>query len=527
MIRKFGGWVVLVLGLSPLGAPSQDVLAEKQEVPAECAGKLLFVGAEVQPGEPKPQGQELEKAIEQGKYHRAERFTLVTEMGEGESAAPGKIVTFPDNPKKKYRPINPDETLDPNKIRLARTELLCRRLEVGQAVQRGQVVALFDSKDAADDLVIQVTKFIGAEADRMASEKTRDQTRKRLDKLEAIPETQPKTAALRKAECQVRSSLTLLGQHEVRAGQAGVVTALHKKRGDIVKALEPVLQIQNLEQQCIVDRAQQGLLVQDFPIRLPWTQDPPVLMRACVPVTTKCDGKLLFIGVEVQPGEPHPHGWRLKKAIEQGDYFRAERFNLVTEPSEGETVPAEKVMTFPDNPKKKYRPIAPKETLDPNRVRIARTEVLLRKLEVGHLVQSGQVLAVMDSALAADELAIQAVRFAGAELERQHAEQTRDQNLKRYDSLIRNCGALRFLPNAERLKVYREAELNWMYYIHEEKLKAAVVWEEGLELRACLNRLRQHEVCAGLTGLVTELFKRPGEAIKAGEPILRIQSPAR
>src|SRR4051812_41207036 len=51
--------------------------AEKQDVPAERDGKLVYLGVEVQPGEVRPGGQELEAAIQEGKYFRAERFVLV------------------------------------------------------------------------------------------------------------------------------------------------------------------------------------------------------------------------------------------------------------------------------------------------------------------------------------------------------------------------------------------------------------------------------------------------------------------
>jgi len=294
MVRTFGAWLGLAMCLLPVVVLGQDVqvqvfperparpldplviegarvkVAEKQDVPAQRAGKLLLLGTPVQPTDPDvPQGAELEKKIAEGKYYREKLGFLVTEAREGDNVKPEQSIIFPDNPKKKFRYVSKGESFNPGQVCVVQVEFLFRRLEVGDAVKKDQLVALVDSVVALDELVIKTTRFSGAEADRLASEKTRDEARKQFESIARGMQAQPRTvsvedaraaeltwqrsiqeeiakaAAVRQAEHELRGTLNQLRQYEVRAGLSGVVTALYRAPGEAVKALEPVLQIQN------------------------------------------------------------------------------------------------------------------------------------------------------------------------------------------------------------------------------------------------------------------------------------------
>src|SRR5262249_32831713 len=136
---------------------------------------------------------------------------------------------------------------------------------------QGQLLALINPDLARTELATKVAKFKAAEADRTASEKTRDEARARFDAMtrsrQAVPgsvsdddyrgallawnrfiqEEVAKQAALVQAAREVVAALTQLRMHEVRAPITGIVRAVYKTRGDAVKTPDAVLQIQNTE----------------------------------------------------------------------------------------------------------------------------------------------------------------------------------------------------------------------------------------------------------------------------------------
>jgi len=555
MIRKLGGWAVLIMGLSPLATLNdraqlfdrrfpvdacipelsqdpcrkiahdhlgQETVVDKQDVPSEREGKLLFVGVELLPGDSQPQGRDLEKEIAQGNYCRVVRHTLVTELSEGEDVPAQGAVTIRGSDQR-FRPIERGEQLVLGRFRLAAVEVLLRRLEVGEAVRRDQLLAMVDPKRAEEDLAIKITRLMEVEAEHLTAERPSAKARERLDLLfwivqrrcicldvraaernwlRCLEVEKAKAAAARAvAEQELRASFTRLRKYEVRADVAGIVTTIYRKPGERVRMLDPILQIQVHERRSVGDVAAKG--------------------QAALSLA---DGKLLFLGVEEQSGKHQPQGLELEKAIAQGTYSRAERFFLVTEVSEGEKVPDGKVVSFPDNCKKKYRPIDLLEGLHPNRVRIARTEVLLRKLEVGQKVQRGQVVAMIDPALAVDELAIKAARFADAEADRMAAERVRDETRRHYDELLKSQ---LWIPGSVEAAEVSQAEASWLCSILEVKVKAAALRQAEQELRACMVQMGQLEMRADQTGVVTEFCKGCGDAVKRGEPLLRILSPDR
>jgi len=281
--------VIPFLGREATLAYGRIEVIERQDVPSEAGktddqgARLLFLGTPVQPTNPNKTCPlldavireqlfpELEMKIAEGNYYREKLGFLVTEVREGEEFKPEQCVVFPDNPKKKYRYTAKGEPLNPNQVRVAQMEFLFKKLEVGDEVKKDQLVGLADPVLALDDLVIKATKFQGAEADRMASEKTRDETRKRYDSINRqyaasartvsledlrgaeltwqryVQEEVSKGAALRQAEREIESSVTVLRKYEIKSTINGVIRAFYKNRGDAVRKLDPVMQVQNLD----------------------------------------------------------------------------------------------------------------------------------------------------------------------------------------------------------------------------------------------------------------------------------------
>lgn len=146
-----------------------------------------------------------------------------------------------------------------------------RRLRVGDKVKEGQLLARVNDELARNDVDIAETKVEAAVADKIASEKTRDVAKNRYDAMATarklnprsvsedemvggeltwqryIVEAKAKAVAVRVAEREVRRAQAVLRMHEIRSPVNGVIRAIYKKRGEAVKNLEAVLQIEITE----------------------------------------------------------------------------------------------------------------------------------------------------------------------------------------------------------------------------------------------------------------------------------------
>ena len=140
----------------------------------------------------------------------------------------------------------------------------------GFSLRRQRRSGLLDYQLAFDEVAIRVRKFNGKEADRIASEKTRDEAFARLGTIErlrsqgnVIAEEEYRQAKstyerylyeeiTRKGEVQIAErelaqALTFLRQHEIRSPTDGVVKAILKHTGEGVHALETILRIEPAE----------------------------------------------------------------------------------------------------------------------------------------------------------------------------------------------------------------------------------------------------------------------------------------
>src|SRR5262249_13001572 len=142
--------------------------------------------------------------------------------------------------------------------------------QVGDWVKRGQLLAMVDPKKSFDDVTMKVAKLDGADFDRQASGKKRDEYNRRwltmLEQNRRVPgsvpkdeveaarlqrdnyafEEKPKGATVTEAQRALNAALTDLRMHEIRAAIDGVVKVIYKNhQGEAVKPYESVLQIQD------------------------------------------------------------------------------------------------------------------------------------------------------------------------------------------------------------------------------------------------------------------------------------------
>jgi RNA polymerase sigma factor (sigma-70 family) len=183
-------------------------------VPSEVEGKLVVIGTEIKPGE---------------------------------KVAPDRIVTVKIEGKSKQY----------------------RRLREGDAVDEGQLLACVDDRLARDELAIRQAKVHGKQAELLAAQKTREEARARRDRIQQLQkgdalyeeqcrmaqltldryeaEFDAKKSELEVAQLEYRRAQTVLGKYEIRSPERGVIKAILKHRGEAVRALETVVQLQPVE----------------------------------------------------------------------------------------------------------------------------------------------------------------------------------------------------------------------------------------------------------------------------------------
>jgi hypothetical protein len=205
------------IAADPIVIPDCRVtMAERQDVPSQRDGILLFIGTEIKPGENVP-----------------------------------------------------DDRLV--QIKIGNEVKRIRQLREGDVVEKDQLVGQMDDSLARDEMVIREAKVDAAKADHVASVKTRDeawqryQTQVRLNAMgkqyaseedvrgakltydRYVYEVVSKEAAIAVAKNEFNQARTAVRMHELRSSIRGVVKAVYKQRGDAVKAMEPVLRVENTD----------------------------------------------------------------------------------------------------------------------------------------------------------------------------------------------------------------------------------------------------------------------------------------
>jgi multidrug efflux pump subunit AcrA (membrane-fusion protein) len=146
--------------------------------------------------------------------------------------------------------------------------VMMRGLKIGDPVEEGQVLAQVDDRLARIDLDIRDAQVHAARAEMTAAERSRDEASNRYDAMNRAirltpnavaaddlraarltldrfsEEVKSKEAALRVAESQKRKAALIVDIHQVRSPISGTIRALYKTRGEAVRELESVVQIE-------------------------------------------------------------------------------------------------------------------------------------------------------------------------------------------------------------------------------------------------------------------------------------------
>jgi WD40 repeat protein len=236
-------------------------IAEQQEVASPKEGILLFIGTDLKAGDPdlkldKPPAKCLDVnfgflAVPAGRTDR-ERFTLF------------------ENDPTLYRRWREGDMPEPFKVHAAWEHKRIRKLQVGDWVEKGQLVALVNPAVAFAEMAAQVAKLEAASDELVAAGKGKEAAKAQYDIMvdsnrrapgsvskaemtkgkaewdKAEGDEKVKSAAIRSAKAELNKTATALQMHVVRSAINGVIKILYKNaEGDAVKPNEPILQIQN------------------------------------------------------------------------------------------------------------------------------------------------------------------------------------------------------------------------------------------------------------------------------------------
>jgi WD40 repeat protein len=236
---------------------------QAQEVPSRHDGEILCIATEVQPGE-KVKPDDLITA----------QIGFLAVLPVKNEIIPLEELLWADNEGKKVacRRYKENGPIEPNTLLVVKQEKQFRRLKPGAEVKAGQLVGMINPDMALDELNAAVARLNGAEAKRVASEKTRDEAKNRMDRSDLlhksggasleefqgavltyqryIYEEIENRQAINSARSEVNKALTNLQLHEIRARIPGVIKTIYKNtRGEAVKGLEKgadtVMTIQN------------------------------------------------------------------------------------------------------------------------------------------------------------------------------------------------------------------------------------------------------------------------------------------
>jgi RNA polymerase sigma factor (sigma-70 family) len=141
-----------------------------------------------------------------------------------------------------------------------------------------------------------------------------------------------------------------------------------------------------------------------------------------------------------------------------------------------------------------------------------------QRLRKGDKVQVGQVLAKLDDRLARADLLIKEAKVLAAKADLEATRKTAAEAEKRYQTQLR----LRKAAQTAEEDV-GSAKLTMERYVQEAVSKEQAVRVAELELEQAKIIMDTYTVTSRVKGVITKIYKRPGEAVKAFEPIMQIR----
>ncbi len=239
-------------------------------------------------------------------------------------------------------------------------------------------------------------------------------------------------------------------------------------------------------------------------------------------VSTQRPGQLEFLGKQVSAEAlkaiPANEQERL---IRQGKLIRAAMPFLAVEVRSADERPSARRFRV-EGEQSVWRRWVDEDPLDPKRVRVLSESKTFERLEEGAVVERDELLGLVDTRLPKTDLGIKIAKLKASEAAYTTAGKTKDEALKRYQSLEVADRRAKGSVSPEEL---RGARLTYDRYVEDEKAKFQEISVAEQELRQSQVLIQLHEIRAAIPGVVKTIYKKHGEAVKEQEQILQIQNP--
>jgi WD40 repeat protein len=235
------------------------VIVERQEVASEKEGVLLFIGTEVLMGETVPPEKQLPEA----------KLGFLAVLVGDKPIEGEECVQIPNDPRY-YRRARATDSFEPEKVFLLTKRQPVRKLQVGDHVKRGQLLAQVNPAKSSDDVSVKIAKLNAVEFARQSAHSMKMEYGRRYENYRATNRSQPgaiptdtlmethlqyvkadseesvKKAEIVEAQRTLNAAWTDLRMHEIRAAIDGVIKEIYKNhQGDAVKPYEAILRIEN------------------------------------------------------------------------------------------------------------------------------------------------------------------------------------------------------------------------------------------------------------------------------------------
>jgi RNA polymerase sigma factor (sigma-70 family) len=371
-----------------------------------------------------------------------------------------------DAEQNQWRHWHEGDPLVAKRLKLYREKKEYKRLEIGDAVKAGQTVALVDPILALGEVDIKVAALDAAEADARAAKKTKEEAERRV-------------AAMEESMRRVPGSVSKDDYEDARL--------IAKRYTD-----------EEIAKNCAVTRAQQELIQAQTILSMHEVHAPVAgFIRDIERLQGEAVRTLETVLVLGATRDGRPAAARGEKVRD----LRTPREGVLTlvgtEIKDGEAVSADQVVTIGSGAAaKRYR--------------------LLRD---GDTVAEGQLLARLDDRLARTEISLEEAQIEASKAEASASRRAKENAERRVSAMEES---MRRVPGSVSKDDYEGAKLTAKRFVEEELARYSAVQLHTAKRDQLTNVLRTYEMHSPVRGVVRELLKSPGEAVRAGEPVLRI-----
>jgi hypothetical protein len=259
-------------------------------------------------------------------------------------------------------------------------------------------------------------------------------------------------------------------------------------------------------------------------------QDGRVMPLERREVPSERDGKLSLLATPVPDGEfVPPDKLETVRINVLGVQWKDGDEKLIAREREYNRRPAiREPFTDPDaagpNAQKLYRLPLQGDNFEPGTTRIIGLRVRFRKLAEDDEVEQGQLIGVINPAVALEELAIKRAKVDAAAAEVIASRALKEESQRRYDAMKK---ARQRVPGAVSDDDFFAGKVTIDRYASEEVAKMSAVEQAKQELSGAWTTLDLYFIRAPIPGRIRTIYRQQGEAVKNLESVLQLHNTRR